>query len=499
MNIAVTQDISSLKNGCLYVRVSTDEQLELSPDAQLRLLQEYAHKNNIIISPEHIFIEHSGISGRKANKRPMFQEMIATCKDKTHPIDVILVWKFSRFARNQEESIVYKSLLKRNNVDVVSISEPLPDGMIGNLVERIFEWMDEYYSINLSTEVIRGMTENALRGNYQGSIPIGYIYQSEDIPPIIDEEKKTIIKEIFESYASGASLAQIARALNAKGYRTNRNSIWENRTVKYVLQNPFYIGKVRWNYYDRANYKYNNQNDIIIADGKHEPIIDMELWNKVQDMLAKKVQPYRKRDVSTCKHWLSGMLICSSCGKSLTFVKANNYFQCYAYGKGQCKTSHAITESKAIEYILQGLRNVLDDTDTSYTLVIHEKKQKANAELEQLNKALKKISAKEQKIKDAYINGIDTLEEYKENKMIITSEKENLITTINKLKNSEPPKMTKKQQKDILIRKIKDVLVILENKKSDYIAKGNAIRSVVSRIVFDRTALSFTFEFFLEE
>ena len=131
--------------------------------------------------------------------------------------------------------------------------------------------------------------------------------------------------------------------------------------------------------------------------------------------------------------------------------------------------------------------------------MIHEKKQETNAELEQLNKALKKISAKEQKIKDAYINGIDTLEEYKENKMIITSEKENLIATINKLKNSEPPKMTKKQQKDILIRKIKDVLVILENEKSDYIAKGNAIRSVVSRIVFDRAVLSFTFEFFLEE
>ena len=83
--------------------------------------------------------------------------------------------------------------------------------------------------------------------------------------------------------------------------------------------------------------------------------------------------------------------------------------------------------------------------------------------------------------------------------MIITSEKENLIAAIDKLKNSESPQMTKQQQKDILIKKIRDVLVILENEKSDYIAKGNAIRSVVSRIVFDRTALSFTFEFFLEE
>ena len=73
--------------------------------------------------------------------------MIALAKSKEHPIDTIIVWKFSRFARNQEESIVYKSLLKKNDVDVVSISEPLVDGPFGSLIERIIEWMDEYYSI----------------------------------------------------------------------------------------------------------------------------------------------------------------------------------------------------------------------------------------------------------------------------------------------------------------------------------------------------------------
>lgn len=85
----------------------------------------------------------------------------------TFCIDVILVWKFSRFARNQEESIVYKSLLsKKHNVEVTSVSEPLVDGPFGSLIERIIEWMDEYYSIRLSGEVTRGMTEKALRGGY---------------------------------------------------------------------------------------------------------------------------------------------------------------------------------------------------------------------------------------------------------------------------------------------------------------------------------------------
>lgn len=147
----------TLRYGALYIRVSTDKQEELSPDAQKRLLLDYAKAHNIFISPEYIFVEN-GISGRKADKRPEFQKMISIAKTDEPPFSLILVWKFSRFARNQEESIVYKSMLKKQHgIDVVSITEPLIDGPFGSLIERIIEWMDEYYSINLSGEVMRGM------------------------------------------------------------------------------------------------------------------------------------------------------------------------------------------------------------------------------------------------------------------------------------------------------------------------------------------------------
>ena len=102
-----------------YVRVSTHDQEEVSPESQKKLLREYAKKNDIIILK--IFYE-LGVSGRKADKRPEFQKMISMCKADEHPVDLILVWKYSRFARNQEESIVYKSLLKKqHNVDVMDV------------------------------------------------------------------------------------------------------------------------------------------------------------------------------------------------------------------------------------------------------------------------------------------------------------------------------------------------------------------------------------------
>lgn len=141
---------NQIKTAALYIRVSTDKQEELSPDSQKRLLLEYAKNHDMIVSQKHIYMEN-GISGRKADKRPKFQQMIAAAKSEEHPFDVILLWKFSRFARNQEESIVYKSMLRNKcHVDVVSISEPLIEGPFGGLIERIIEWMDEFYSIRLS-------------------------------------------------------------------------------------------------------------------------------------------------------------------------------------------------------------------------------------------------------------------------------------------------------------------------------------------------------------
>ena len=152
-----------MKTAAAYIRVSDNRQDEYSPSSQLKLIREHAKKNDVIVPDEYVFYD-DGISAKSAKKRTAFNNMIALAKDKEHPFDIIYVWKFSRFARNQEESIVYKSLLKKKGVQVVSVSEPILDGAFGSLIERIIEWMDEYYLIRLSGEVTRGMTEKATRG-----------------------------------------------------------------------------------------------------------------------------------------------------------------------------------------------------------------------------------------------------------------------------------------------------------------------------------------------
>lgn len=164
-----------------------------------RLINEYAEAHDMIITGVY---QDLGISGRSADKRTEFINMIADCKDKSHPYDAILVWKFSRFARNQDESIVYKSLLKKEKVDVISISEPIPEGFAGGLIERILEWMDEYYSIRLSGEVRRGMTQKALKGGYNAQPPIGYTKEhGAHTIPQIDPKYAEMIRMVYHMIA----------------------------------------------------------------------------------------------------------------------------------------------------------------------------------------------------------------------------------------------------------------------------------------------------------
>ncbi len=154
----------------------------------------------------------------------------------------------SRFAPEPGRiRIVYKSLLKKqHNVEVLSISEPLSDNPFGSLIERIIEWMDEYYSIRLSGEVFRGMKENATRGAYQARPPLGYKVVEHGKPPMIVPEEAEIIRMIFNWYANeGIGFFDIARRLNNLGLKTSQGKPFERRSIEYIIQNPSYCGMIR--------------------------------------------------------------------------------------------------------------------------------------------------------------------------------------------------------------------------------------------------------------
>ena len=407
-------------NAALYIRVSTEDQVEYSPDAQKRLLLDYAKKNGLDVNENHIFID-GGISGRKAEKRPEFMNMIGLAKSKEKPFPKVLVWKFSRFARNQEESIVYKNMLKRDGVDVISVSEPIMEGPFGSLIERIIEWMDEYYSIRLSGEVMRGMSQKAMKDGVPASPPYGY--RLKDGKYIIEEDEAKIVRYIFGEVCNKTSLTGICRSLLDMGVKGKGGGRWHPKRIRYIVNNPAYIGCLRWNYSTHQNGRViNDESEWIIKENTHEPIVSKETFEEAKSLVND--FPRSKRPVSLeTKHYLAGLLRCSTCGGTLVFNscerKKGGYrlsYRCNQYNKGACNTSNYIRVEDIEKIVMSQLKK-------DYKLIQAHKgtlnivfRSNSTNEKVILEKRLEKVSDKYIKAKEAYLAGIDSIDEYKKNK-----------------------------------------------------------------------------------
>jgi len=475
-----------MKTGAVYIRVSTDMQVELSPDSQLKMIQQYAKNNDIIITDKYIYVDE-GISGRKAEKRPAFMEMIGTAKLKPKPFDCILVWKFSRFARNREDSIVYKSMLKKEcGIEVISVSEPVGEDKTSILIEALLEAMDEYYSLNLAEEVRRGMTEKISRGGIVVAPPFGYSIENGIYVP---DDNAKIVKLIFDKYLSGTGMRTIAQELNDMGIKSNRGNAFGNRNIEYILTNITYTGKLRWNPEGKAttSHRYIATEDTIVVDGKHEAIVDNETFEAVQKKIAATKSKYPKNyHQERREYFFRGFVRCSDCGATLVHAatKTNESLQCHNYARGQCKVSHSITIEKLKNAVIAAIQEDINNINTVNVVPEVARKRNTNAEYAMIIEQIEKEEAKLKRIKEAYEDGIDTLEEYKINKTKITKDITALNNKLKALSNdNKKPKNNKKALKDALIRTYK-VISAADCSPAEF---NSAMLDVVEKITFDRT------------
>ena len=456
--------------GACYVRVSTDDQVEYSPTSQLKLILKYALEHQIYINKEYIFHD-DGISGTQASKRDGFKTMIAVANSKIKPFEIILVYDFSRFARNKDESVMYKTLLRKKlSIDVVSITQPLSDGKERVILESMYEGMDEYYSLNLSENVKRGKKEKAERGEHNGNPPFGYDYDRNLKRLIINPEKAKIVKLIYDMFISTQNLRHIATILNDLDIRPMRGKEWGTKTLKLILTNRSYIGEVK---HLDTYYK-----------GIHEPIIEMEKFEKVQ-----KIWEYRDEHFKKCKvqvqhdHWLRGILKCNDCGKGMIYfqrkTRTDPIFQCGGYTNGKC-FSHQIKVHLVEEAILEQIKK--DYTD-KIEINISDKNNCIDDEINVVLSSLKKIDSKLDRVKMAYQNGIDSLEEYKLNKEKILIEKNRLENKLTELEYEN--KLDSKKNKVYI--KCEQAYKILVDNKIDTQIKFDISHELFEEIIYDKS------------
>ncbi len=478
----------TLKTAAAYIRVSTERQTELSPESQIKEIQNFAKQNGYILPKEYIFRD-DGISGKKAEKRPQFQTMIAVAKQKPSPFSTILIWKFSRFARNQEEAIVYKSMLKKNGISVVSISEPMDDSPYSTLIERIIEWMDEYYSIRLAGEVRRGLKSKLNKGEPTSPAPYGYINKNKGY--IIDKNKAEIVKRIFNDYVNGKAAFAIARELNEQGYLTHRGNKWSSATVSYILRNPTYIGKLVHNNDSTKNTR--DSKDITVIDGNHEAIICMDMWEKAQELLLQSEianKKYCRKDGKSYKPYLlHGLLKCSSCGHAMVRTHAYSTYesyQCCDYNHGKCADNHRVHVKEMDKAVLDTIESLFDSNNFILD-VRYKQDNKAKINSETL------IAKEEQKLKrvmEAYEDGVYTLEEYKDRRTKIESHLEQLRNT------EKVPQANEAEIRRNFVNEKKKLLKQLRKSNVDISEKNEILHSFVDKIIYDKKNNSISIFFY---
>ena len=277
----------------IYARYSSDNQREESIEGQIRECTAYAEKNGITVVKHYIDRALSA----KTDNRPDFQQMIKDSEKRL--FDIVLVWKLDRFARNRYDSAHYEYQLERNHVKLVSATEPISDSPAGIMVKSMLTGMAEYYSAELSEKVVRGMTENVLKGKYNGgTIPIGFKVDEEKFFQI-DPLKAPFVVEAFQRYNEGATMKELMNWLNDSGVTTNRNQKFTYNSVQKLLTNKRYIGE-------------NHFKDIVMPDSI-PAIVDKDLFKEVQQKIKKNSRAPARHKAED-DYLLTTKLFCGMCG-----------------------------------------------------------------------------------------------------------------------------------------------------------------------------------------
>jgi len=340
-----------------YRRVSSEEQAikDLSIPAQGKLIDQYVEGQPSIRVVED-FKDEGESAYAPADRRPGFCDMISYCRK--NRVDLILVHKLDRFSRNREESILFKSLLKRQGTTVKSVTEHFdPETPQGFLYEGMIEVINQFYSMNLATETMKGMKENAERGYHNGGVvPFGYrVKKVQDgarehsvLVPGPDTEV-ALVRQIFSwAVVDGIGIKSIANRLNADGVRSPRGKRWTLSCLGNILNNPIYTGRRIWN--RRSKGKWNDPKDWVVVESTHEPLIPAELFEARKKVAQEREFNLTRSPKKYVRYLLARLIFCADCEG--TYVGRRQLVRSRA--KGTCGEPHQLERYICGNYLRNG-------------------------------------------------------------------------------------------------------------------------------------------------
>lgn len=458
---------NEIKKVCLYIRVSTEEQATegYSLSAQVNTLRQYAELQGWYVT--NVYAE--GISGKSIKGRPQLQQLLVDMQ--YGQFDGILVWKISRLSRSLYDTLTLLKRFEEFNVQFVSYSENFDTSTpIGRLVLQLMAGIAEMERNTLSDNVKLGMKQKALEGGWNGGSVLGY--DSIDGELVINEKEAEVVRIIFTEYAQGKGLKAVANKLNKSGYKTKRGRLFSINGIAQILDNPMYIGKIRWmrmNDWNTKRRKGKNPNPIIV-DGNHKAIISKDLWAIVQELRTNKSFKQKQSDEPFL---LNALLRCPVCGQGMVphittykrkdgTKRKHRYYECGDFhnkGTVACN-ANSVRAFEAEERVFSLIKNFIQNDEQ-----IREKIQGINQnnsqhenafqqEIDELNKRINELNDLQERYFHAFENKLFPLDMLQDRLRLVSEEKTAIEYKLNSLRGE----ITRSINKTISPQLIKELL-----------------------------------------
>ncbi len=362
-----------------YCRVST-EQEEQQNSYQVQI----AYYTDLINRKKEwslvgIFADE-GISGTQTKKRTEFNRMIRMCKSKK--IDLVITKSISRFARNTVDCLEYVRQLKELGIGVIFEKENLNTlTMTSEFMIALYGSFAQAESESISKNVSWGKEKAYREGkvSFQYKYLLGYKKSADGKPEIVHEEAE-IVRMIYSLFLDGYSMRNIKKVLENKGVLTaTGKEIWNESLISSILKNEKYVGDAlmqKTYTLDCITHKVvknHGERPMFLVTNHHDPIVDRDTYNRVQQELARRSSKRKISDKTTTeqgkyssKYALTELLICGHCGtpyRRTTWAsrgKKQIVWRCISrleHGKKYCPDSPTIKEEKLHRGIIQAINN----------------------------------------------------------------------------------------------------------------------------------------------
>ncbi len=468
-------------NTGIYVRVSTEEQAQegYSIRAQEQKLKDYARIKDWGV---YKIYSDEGISGKNIEERPAINSLIDDIKN--GKVNNVLVFKIDRLTRNTADLITLINLFNEYDCAFNSLSESIDTKTAsGRMFVKIIGIFAEFERENIIERTKIGFERKVREGYTLATRVPSYGYDREigEKVQTINEKEAIIVREVFDMFTNQhLSFLEISNILNNRKVPTKENAVWHSRTIKNMLTNCNYVGKVRYATKDEKRH--------FEAEGAHEPIISKELYEETQNLIKKiKTKSYTKRPSE--ENYFSGALFCSKCGgKLLTHSSyrkndkgekiGSSSYRCSNYIKHTCtasNVSHPRVERAFINYI-----NNIEDFDVIDEMEIKEKENLHNQKLNTLYKQKDVLEHRENEILNLYISGTMDFEHYTEIKSPLEQEKMRISAEIQELENAQIEDEQEKIIKADIIKNLKENWELLTD-----LEKRQFIVQFIDKIIVD--------------